>query len=48
MNDINAQIIFVALQKLIAIKIVFYISNQCAIMTETTLNMTLHGSKCNQ
>ena len=34
--NINAQIIFFPLQKLIAITIVFHISYQCAIMTEIT------------
>ena len=42
--NINAQLIFVSVKKLIAITIVFHISYQCAIMSEITLNITLHGS----
>ena len=48
MININAQIIFFALQKLIAITIEFHISYQCAIMSEITLNISLHGSNCNR
>ena len=44
MINIKALIIFFPLLKLIAITIVFHISYQCAIMSEITLNMTLHGS----
>ena len=43
---INAQIIFFALQTLIAITIAFHILYQCAIMSEIILNITLHGSNC--
>ena len=48
MININAQIIFFALQKLIAITIEFHMSYQCAIMSEITLTITLHGSNCNR
>ena len=44
----NAQIIFFALQKLIAITIVFHIAYQYTIMSEMTLNITLHGSNYNR
>ena len=43
---INAQIIFFAWQKLIAVTIVFRLLYQCTIMTEITLNITLYGSTC--
>ena len=42
MISINAQIIIFPVQKLIAITIVFHISSQFAMMTEITLNITLH------
>ena len=48
MININAEIIFFALQKLSAIKIEFHISYQCPIMSEITLNITLHVSNCNR
>ena len=35
---INAQIIFFALHKLIAIRIEFHMTEQCAIMSEITSN----------
>ena len=47
MININTQIIFFALQKLIAITIQIHISFQSAIMLDITLNITLHGSNCN-
>ena len=47
MINIKAQIIFFALQKLIAIKIVFHIPYQCA-MSEISLSMTLQGSNYNR
>ena len=40
--DINEQIIFFALQKLFAKRIEFHKSYQCGIMSEITLNITLH------
>ena len=46
MINMNAQIIFIPLQKLIAITIVFHISYQCAIMSEITFNITLQGPNC--
>ena len=42
--NINAQIIFFAFQKFIVITIVFHQPYQCAIMSEITWNITLHGS----
>ena len=45
MININAQIIFLELLKLTAIKSVFHIPYQCAIMSEVT---TLRGSNCNR
>ena len=47
MTNINAQIIFFALHKLIAITIEFHITYQCTIMSEITSNIRLHGSYCN-
>ena len=44
MKNINAQLIFYALQKLSA-NIIVFIAYQCAIMSEITLNITLHRSK---
>ena len=48
MININAQIIFFPVQKLIAITIVYHIWYQCALMSEITLNITLHCSNCNR
>ena len=42
---LNAQFILIALQKLIAKIIEFNIASQCAIMSQITLNITLHRSK---
>ena len=39
-------IIFFALQKLIAVIFVFHISQQYAIISEITLNVSLHRSNC--
>ena len=47
MININAQIIFFAFQKLNAITIVFHIAYQCEIMSEITLNITIHGPNNN-
>ena len=44
MTNINAQINLFALHNLIAITIVFHISYHCAIMSQITLNITIHGS----
>ena len=44
----QGQIIFIALQKLIAITIAFHKSYQCGIMSEITLNISLYGSNCNK
>ena len=44
MININAQNIFLALQKLMAITIEFHITYQCAIMSEITLYITIRGS----
>ena len=45
-NNHNAQSIFFAMQKLIAV-IIFHISYECAIMSEIT-NISLHGFNCNK
>ena len=47
MININAQIIFIAAEKLIAIRIVFHILYQCVVMSKITLNIILHCSICN-
>ena len=44
MININAQMNFLALQKLKTITILFHKSCQCGIRSEITLNITLHGS----
>ena len=46
--NMHTQIILFPLQKLIAITIVFHRSYHCAIMSEMTLNITLHGSNCSK
>ena len=45
--NINIQLIFFALQKLIVMRNVFINSYQFSIMPEKTLNISLHGSNCN-
>ena len=40
--------IFFKVKKLIAITIVYHISYQCAIMSEITLNIKIHGSNYNK
>ena len=46
--NINAQIIFFSVKKLIAITIVFHISCQCAILSAITLNIAVNGSNYNR
>ena len=46
MIKINVHIIFFALHELIATRIVYHISYQCAIMLEITLHITLLGCIC--
>ena len=41
-SSINAQIIYFPVQKLIEITIDFHILYQCAIMSEISLNITIH------
>ena len=48
MINIIVEIIFFALQKLIAKTIAFHKSYQCAIMSEIIINILLHGSNCNR
>ena len=47
MININARIVFIALQNLNAKIIVFNIVSQCAITSQIALNITLDGFKCN-
>ena len=46
MINVNAQIIFIVLQKLIAITIEFHISYE--LMSEITLNIAFHSSNCDR
>ena len=44
----NAQFIFIPLQKFIVMIILLIISYQCTIISEMTLNKSIHGPNCNK